>query len=541
MAYNLFEQYSQLDNGLDAFQVFDGGTEYQIATYLVPSALQTLERFKRKNVLYLQWGKDVIELNLQDTLMQFGMFGDMTVIDNFNNLSFILEQFISFDLVINIVQKVGEDIANLRYESYVFNIVSVEPISHPNEQPKKLKIRFEDALTSVAKRTSLGTFLKLLPGFKQQQSFPEAFAAIIEYLKDIIYYNNGSKIEYSKGIKFNNYQVECKENSIIETILDKLDNNNNVYDLLTELSKKACIAIKPDSALTGDFEMIGNVLIPLFCKEEYTDSQNYYYLQYNVPGDKMQFLTNEVYLHRPFSLRNFYMPFEQAFKETNGIIFESFSIERGKLQTGELTINGINPDPVEKIEAVAANLDLTAKRWKNLSFLSSNANGGSSRLVFFNWIFQFFNKVFLRSNAPKENAKTSNILPQFYLAELADPTLRDNKDLAERNSNVYLIENEKADPLQEVLMQIGKTIASLVLLNNSYSFEVSGSLLRRPNEIINLYVPASEDESSPSPLRTDLAMSKNVMLYVTAVIHSFSGNTFRDKVICNRIYEKASE
>lgn len=541
MAYNLFEQYSQLDNGLNAMQLFDGGAEYQIACYIVPCALQTIDRFNRKNALYLQWGKDVEELNIYDTLMQFGVKGDMVVADNHNSLSFILEQFISFELVVNIVQKVGEDAPNLRYEPYIFNIIGVEPMTPPNEQPKKLKITFEDALTANAKKTSLGAFLKLNSDFKQIQSFPKAFETVIDYLKEIILANNNNEMEYAKGLKFNNYTVECKENSIIETILDKLDNDNTLYDLLVEMTKVACIAIQPDAEVTGNFEMIGDVLIPMFCKEEYTDMLNYYYTAYNEQGDNMQFLENEVYAHRPFSLRNFYMPFEQGFKKDSPTIFEAFSIERGTLNTGEKTINGINPDPIQSFESVSANMDLTSRRWKNMSFLSAGANGGSNRLVYFNWLYQFFNLAFLQGEASKSNVKVSNILPQFYLTELINPDLRDDKDLAEKNSNVYLIENEKADPLQEILMQMGKTIASLVLLNNSYSFEVAGSLLRRTNEIINLYVPADPDESSPSPLRTDLAMSKNVMLYITAVVHTFKGNIFRDKVICNRIYEKAEE
>lgn len=538
---NLFEQYTQLDNGLNAFQVFDGGNQYQISCYLVPNSLQTIDRFNRKNSLYMQWGKDVIELNIQDTLTDFGMSGDMTVIDNNNSLSFILEQFISFELVINIVQKIGENTPNLRFEPYIFNIINVEPITPPNEQLKKLKIFFEDALTATSKRTSLGTFLKLYPSFKETQSFPEAYSIIIEHLKNIIFINNNGKMEYDKGLKFNNYIVECKESSILETVLDNLNNDNSLYDLLIEMSKKACISIDPDNKITNGFEMIGNLLVPLFCKEEYTDSQNYYYTQYKETADNMEFLTNEAYLHRPFSLRNFYMPFEQAFKPSNGIVFESFSTDRTKISTGELTINGINSDPVESLEAVTTNLDLSARRWKNMSFLSSNPNGGTNRLIFFNWIYQFFNQVFLRGEASKKNVKVSNVLPQFYLAQIFNPDLAQDKAFAENNSNVYLIENEKADPIKEILMQIGKSIASLVLLNNIYSFQTHGSLLRRPNEIINLYMPMDEFENAPTPIHTDMAMSKNVMLYVTSVIHSFNGNTFRDKVICNRIYEKAAE
>lgn len=542
MSISLLKGYALLDQGANQYTSFNGGVEYMINCYLVPSFILDENRFNIEKCQYLSWNRDVIELNIYDKLMDFGITGNMTVIDNSNSLSYLLEQFISFELVINIVQKVHKDATPLRYEPYVLSIVNVEPLSEPGEQRKKLKIQFEDILTSHAKRSGIAALIKLNPNFKQLQSFPEAFEVVLEYLKAIVNGNAGDKIVLEKDIKFNNYEVECAEQPLIENIIERLPQDASVYDLLQEMCKDACISIKPPDSLTSDFEMIGDVMIPLFFKEEYTDMQNVYYTQYNEEPDKMDMLgTQEPYLTRPFSLRNFYMPFEMAFrpKEENPLVSEIFVPANSDIKLTEGAINGVNNTPIQGIEAVTANMELSKRRWKNMSFLSTNPNGTSNRLIYFNWLYEFYCRIFLRAMEGDESARVSNILPPFYVTQCVSETVQNDKELSERNSNVYLIENEKADPLKEILMQMGKSIASLVLLNNSYSFITEGSLLRRPNEIINLYLASNDNAAVLSPMRTDLAMSKNIMLYTTAVLHQFRDNTFKDKVICNRIYEKS--
>lgn len=537
---NLFEGYANLDDGVDSYTSFDGGSEYMINCYLVPAFLSTDARFNKESSMYLQWNKDVVELNLYDTLYDFGIKGDITVIDSSNSVSYILEQFVSYELVVNITQKITPDGPPLKYEPYIFSIVNVEPISTPGKAIKKLKVYFEDLLTATAKRTSVGTFLKFYPEFKSTKSFVEAFNIIIQYLKTIIERNNQDKHTYEKETKFTK-TVTPNENSIIEVIVDSMEQDSSLFELLQALSNDSCIAITPNEAITGNFEMIGDILIPMFCREEYPDASSYYYSAYGEELkelDNMDKMSGYVYLHRPFSFRNFYMPFEQCFISENKVIFESFSISNDENELKQNTMNGVNISPIDALEAVTANMEATSKRWKNIAFVSSGANGGSNRLVFFNWFYEYFNQAFLASTMNNEGTIVSNVLPAFYLAELSNSELRDDKDLAEKNSNVILIRNEKSDPLPEILMQIGKSIASLVLLNNSYSFISQGSLLRRPNEIVNLYTPNETNEESPSPIRTDLNFSKNIFLYVTSVIHSFRGNVFQDKLICNRIYEK---
>lgn len=539
MATNLFEGYTKLDQGLTLFTAFEGGAQYMINCYLVPAFILDETRFSREKCQYWQWGKDVQELNIYEKLMDFGISGSLTVIDNTNSLSYLLEQFISFELVINIVQKLHENAKPLRFEPYILNIVNVEPISDPGNPQKKLKIYFEDILTSYAKRSSIAALFKLNPDFKQIDSFPKAFEAVFEYLKAIVNGNSEDKLTFDKEIKFNNYEVETAEQPLIENIIERLPQDASVYDLLQEMSKDACIAIKPDSTITDNFEMIGDVMVPLFFREEYTDMQNVYYTAYKESADSLDKMGNaEAYISRPFALRNFYMPFQLAFSTKDCLISEAFTVSNTDIKLDFGTINGVNPSSFESMEAVTANTELTKRRWKNMSFLSANPSGTANRLIYFNWLYEYYCRVFLGAKSGDEARKVSNILPVFYISERLSETIQNDQELAERNSNVYLIENEKADPLKEILMQMGKSIASFVLLNNSYSFVTDGSLLRRPNEIVNLYLSSTDEATPLAPMRTDFAMSSNVMLYTTAVFHQFHNNTFKDKIVCNRIYEK---
>ena len=540
----LTEGYCLLDNGLNAYQLFNNRENYQVNCFLVPNFLVGSDRFNIDNAFYMQWGKDVTELTLEDQLFSFGTSGSMKVADTLGNWTYLLEQFVSYDLVINVIQKLSEDTI-IRYEPYIMSIVNVQEIDRPEPNTKILYVEFEDMITAESKKRSIGSLLKFDNSLKQSNSFPEVFKKIFDYLSDNIAKNSGGKLTYGKKIRFNNYK-NANQNSLLEPIFDELDPEASIYDALQALSKNACVDVDIDKDLTNDFEMIGNVLIPVFFKEEYPDLQNYYYILSNEEGEDFDNVsTNKegIFIPRPFTLRNFYMPFNNGFNPDGKIVFESFTTAQNQNdESADIsTINGVNPLPINNVQALTSNSNLNRKRWKNLALISSNPNGGSNKLVFFNWIYQFFNRVFLKGKLDNKNVRLSNVTPGFYMAIQGDEEMMNDHEIAERNSNIILLKNEKADPLNEILMQIGKSIASLVFLNNMYSFEVEGTLFRRPNEIINLYTPHNEEVLPSQTIRTDFMRSDNVLLYVTSVIHTFSGNEFTDKVICNRIYEQINQ
>lgn len=537
---SLCEGYCLLDNGLNAYQLFNNRENYQVNCFFVPNFLTGSDRFSINKAFYAQWGKDVVELTINDQLFSFGTSGSMEIKDVLGNWSYLLEQFLSYDLVINIIQKIDAQ-KIMRFEPFVMRIISIQEVDRPDSNTKILHIEFEDIVSSEAKKHSLGSLMKFDNSIKKSNSFPDVFKRIFTYLSDNISKNAGGKIVYGKNIRFNNYK-NANQNSLLEPIFDKLPPDTTIYDTLTELSRFACVDVEIEKSLTTDFEMIGNVLMPVFFKEEFPDIQNYYYILGNEEGEKFNEVTSNkegIFIPRPFTLRNFYMPFKNGFNSDKKIVFESFTTAQNQEDNSKIaTINGSNPMPIRNIQSLTSNMDLNTKRWKNIAFISSSPKGGSNRLVFFNWIYQFFNRVFLKGKLNYENIRLSNVTPDFYLSQQNNEEMLNDRELAERNSNIILIKNEKADPLNEILMEIGKSIASLVFLNNMYSFEVEGSMLRRPNEIINLYTPHNEELLSTASIHTDFMKSDNVLLYATSVSHTFNGNTFTDKIICNRIYEQ---
>lgn len=539
---SLIDGYSKLDNRKDAFQTFNAKEQYQIDIYLVPNFLNDSSRFTNASAIYLKWLSDVKQLSLRERLFQFGMSGSAVVVDNFGNLSHVLEQFITYDFVIDIMLKVN-DKATMRFEPYIMSIVSIEELDWKNDGSRTLEIKFEDILTAEAKRHSIGTLLKYNTDLKKTPSFPELYEKIYNYLSNLIYENTNHAMTYGKKVKFKKYEAN-DVSSLVKIIFDNIDPAKSIYDLLMAINKSACIAIHPDSSVTKGFEMIGDVLTPLFFQEEYPDLINYYY-QIHMEPELEDFKTKrgggeDIYIPRPFTTRSFYSPFVGAFIGKNGIVFESFTTSDTKdTEASIVTLTGSDPMPIRNFQSLTTNSNYTINRWKNIAFISSNPHGGSNRLVFFNWIFEFFNQAFLQNKLNKTNIKLSNVLPNFYLAHQGNDTLLNDKDLSEKNTNIIMLQNEKDDPKQEILMQVGKSMASLVFLNNLYSFEVEGNMFRRPNEIVNVYTPHSTKAVAASqPIRTDLMRTDNVMLYVSEVVHNFDTNTFYDKLICNRIYEQ---
>lgn len=545
---NLTDGYCKLDSQItpdssEQYTLFNMRENYQINCYIVPNYLQDSSRFDMGSCVHFDWQSDVHALTFEDKLFDLGTHGSLIVKDSFGNLSYLLEQYMNYDLVINILWKITEK-GIVRFDPYVLDIISVKQIASVEQHTKFLQIDFEDIFTAEAKRHSVGTLIKYDPELRQSKTFPEIFKKIFDYINGIIELNMNNAFKYGKELKFNNY-LPSDESSIIECVIDTIEPHNSIYDLLVALCRDACVEIWPDDKLITDFEMMGKMMVPMFFREEFSDMLNYYYVAYNEKPDDLKHSPGGegAIIRRPWTMRNFFMPFQDAFQANKVIVFESFTTaaESEQKTKGVEAMNGKNPLPIRNVQALSSNTEITNRRWKNLAFLSANPNGTSNRLVFFNWIYEFFNQVFLRGKLGQQGVKFSNVAPNFYLASQTNESLRNNRDFAEKNSNIIMLRNEKTDPLKEIVMEMGKTLASLVFLNNMYSFEVEGSMFRRPNEIINLYTPQSVTTLVNQVVCTDFAKSENVVFYVTAVVHTFSGNTFTDKVICNRVYEQVKK
>ena len=92
----------------------------------------------------------------------------------------------------------------------------------------------------------------------------------------------------------------------------------------------------------------------------------------------------------------------------------------------------------------------------------------------------------------------------------------------------------------QMLAEMGKTIASFVLLNTIYEITVMGNMFRRSNEIINICKGDGKNEESDMGIFTDYKISDHIYLYTTKITHYFHGLEFDDIITCNRIYERGT-
>lgn len=84
--------------------------------------------------------------------------------------------------------------------------------------------------------------------------------------------------------------------------------------------------------------------------------------------------------------------------------------------------------------------------------------------------------------------------------------------------NSYTVALTTKDTVNEALREMGKNLASLVLLNDTYKLSLKGNLLRRPNEIIRLNIGDLFDGSDKMlPLCGDGSM----FVYIRQVTHVF--------------------
>ena len=166
----LNEGYCLLDNGLNAYHLFNNGENLQINCFLVPNFLFGSDRYSLNSAIYLEYGREVQSLTIEDQLFTFGTTGNMVISDTMGSIATVLEQFVSYDLVINIIQKLDED-KILRYEPYIMSIINVQDVAASDASTKLLKVDFQDILTAEAKKHSVATLLKFDSSIKTCNSF----------------------------------------------------------------------------------------------------------------------------------------------------------------------------------------------------------------------------------------------------------------------------------------------------------------------------------------------------------------------------------
>lgn len=537
----LSEGYAKLDEKANSLINFTNNRAISVTGFLVPNDDTRGDRFDATKTIVLNYNKDIKELKIDENVYQFGISGTAVLEDEFGKLNFLFEDYNFYHFVVNIYEQFDESGNKLKVEPYIFHITSVEPISRPDEPIKKLLIKFIDIISYEAMTHQFASLLKFDTSFKEATSYPDAFKRLITYVLDLIKLNGKNTFEYRKEFKFfNDYDTD--DNSLLKLTWDKIDEATNLYDVLNIMTRDACVAMKPEGGLIGNFESIGDVRIPVFCRQEVTDFGGSYYSKYAENEDNVVRVfptkTGEtVYYYRPYTFRSFYMPFQLAFED--GLIYEAFNSSKETNEPNNTSyMHGNSTVPLSGLDVLPTNAQTVANRWKNMIFMACEGGQATSQLVFFNWLYEYFNTVFVGGRLNTTRDKFSNVIPPFYFIEKSMGGAGDDfQKFSEINSNVFPIRTKEGDPTLEILMEMGKTIASFVFLNTTYSFNVPGDIFRHPNEIIKIS-RESHMEQANVPVFTDWAMSEFVYLYVSQVSHYFHGQQFDTHLICNRIYER---
>ena len=260
---------------------------------------------------------------------------------------------------------------------------------------------------------------------------------------------------------------------------------------------------------------------------------------------------------RNISMRDFFMPFYLCFtydKDGGPFIWEDINEPDYKIST----LNGSYNDNLQSLTFSSIDKNLVDKQWKNAVFLEANneTSGANCIIVFFDWFYRFFLKAFLNStiglvNTQKVNyvhktnvSFVSNVIPDFYFFSLLNGVGYAKKEEDTFNNlfdemNAYTVALRSQDTTNEALREMGKNLASFVLSNDTYTFNLKGSMLRRPNEIIRLNIGNLIKDGTENQLNvfTNLNSDSGLFVYVRKVTHKFAGDEYVNTLECSKICE----
>lgn len=574
-------QIALLDEDEDEHIHFNQERDMKIVCLFVPKIYKADELYQKDSVIKIPYSI-IDELAIEDRLDNIGLGGYVNIKNDGNALEGIFERHNNYYFVVNITEYVGN--TSIKYEPYIFDMMSISNITKPFKKDKVVKIQLVDVITSILSSHSIASFIKFAGlGVTKCKNYKILFSKIIDYVKRFIKINNNNEYEFKKDVifddkmmfkgksKLNGYDDDLELSALVTASFNKIDRNASIYEALKILLVDCVTSIKMTEEIKSIFEEIGDVLIPFFFKEEYADVNAIYY---NLWHDKVEEQTEVVkkdekketqesdnkisnfkdialpsyggksssLLLRNITMRDFYMPFHLCFtyNEDGG----PFIWEDINPKTFMMTLNGSMKDNLQSLSFRAIDKTAVDKRWKNVVFLdaSSESSGCKCTLVFFDWFYKFFLRMFLNSSViGGRNNYISNVIPDFYAFggmnnigyadNATDVTFNNLFD--EYNSNTIALMSK--DTLNESLRAMGKNLVSLVLLNDSYTFSLKGNLLRRPNEIMRLSIDKAENGGDQ---QLNIFTSDNTLfVYLRQVTHVFRGTTYTNNIVASKICE----
>ena len=425
---------------------------YKISIFFSPKITIT-EDAMFKQVLKLEYNKQVTRIVLEDNLYSIGLQGYMEVDNTASWLDKIINRVNQFYVIINITEYANDTDGGgtkpfIKYEPYIFDVSYVENISSPQNTNKVLRFGLMDCVTSIIEQHSIASVIQFDRNIVTATSYKRVFGYIHAYIKDHIVTNLNNKFEWKKDLLYNDSctfvggkssgnDTDTYMSWLVSDTFGRIPRNATISEALKIIYQDACTTIFSPSRFDEKYQNIGNVLIPFYFKEEYPDcyflypslwkNGNYNSVAENTNeasedtfANKIKDIANNIenkesdivqlynrnyggksdyLLYRQMTMRDIYMPFVMAFApEKYGCVFEI--INPHDEDENDFSINGVTKGEVHDIQYDPVRIKDLNKLWKNVIIItnSNDSTSGDSTLIFFSWFYDYFTNVFLNES-----------------------------------------------------------------------------------------------------------------------------------------------
>ena len=511
------------------------------------------------NPLVLKYNKDVTAFKISTNIVSFGSQCVMQLALMDETANIIKSQLSDLMCVITIMQCTNNITSgeaqtierSLVYQPYVFMVEAFEDGNPTNTTEKIYEMKLLDYNSYLLKNSSYGNLREKFPDIANSQNFTEVYKKIINFLTE-------KKAALFNGFKFTDIiEFASLDDSVIPDMVKMVltpffeENSRSLYDLLCILQNKATIVSKNPSNFSTTFNgeaPFSDPMSTLFLFEEFTDLEGSYYAINNTAPEnsitpaEISYSLNGTsgvgfYIPRKFFLRSLRLPFELAFNDNTCTLFEIINPKKdadGKMTEEDALIPkpvlGYADDNYRDCASHGMDGGLCSKHWQNVAVMYDANGGGNSYIIYFNWLYEYFN--FSHLNFEK-NIFASKIKTPFlmsvepaYLAKQrhAANTISSMEDFTKYNAAT--IDAKTINREQESSFIIAEKLKACVLANECYTFDINGKMYRRLNEIIKVNIPKG-DEADVNSTTAKVPGGRNAnavgfaLLYVGGLDHIF--------------------
>lgn len=524
--------------------------------------------FDLKSPLTLKYNKDVVGFEISSNVLSFGTRCVMQLALMEETAHIIKEKVSDLMCAITIMQcsnnitseEVPKMESSIIYEPYIFMVESFNDGPPSNSTEKIYELQMLDIDSYFLKNSAFGNLREKYPEINNAMNFTEVYKKIISFLAE-------KKSVLLDGFEFNDVvEFASKDTTpmpdIVKMVLDPFFNNveRSLYELLCVLQDQAVMVVKPPNfadAFAGK-DPFSDPMSSLFLMNEYPDIEGSYYNVLDATPEK-ELKPEEVsykvdgtipgrglMLRRKYFVRSLRSPFELAFADDKCTFFQTFNPRKDN--TGAMIEeDAIIPKPIlgytvenyENCAGESTDGGALSSKWQNVLVVYDANGGGNSYLIYFYWVYEYFNHNYLNFKgnlfAKKVNKPLMMSIDPGYLQKQrhAASKIKDAEEYGRFNATTIAAKTVNRD--QESSFIIAQRIKTCVLSNECYKFDVKGNILRRNNEIIKVNVPKDKEPGTVSTI-SKIPGGKNAagagiaLLYIGAIWHTFNGNKFTNTI-----------